>query len=104
MKYVFGHLAFVIIYIDDILICSQYINQHNNHLDYFYDVVCENGLALPKNKMVIGKTKIEFLGIIPPQGKVELHEHVLKSLGKFPTRILFKTQLERFLGCLNCIW
>jgi hypothetical protein len=51
--------------------------------------------------MEIGKNKIEFLGLVIYEGKVELQTRVLQALAEFPDRILDKTQLHRFLGRLN---
>jgi hypothetical protein len=101
MEDVFSPLDFVITYIADILVCSYDTNQHKKHLEEFFSVVFRHDLALSENKMEIGKTKIEFLGLVIYEGKVELQTRVLQALAEFPDRILEKTQLQRFLGRLN---
>jgi hypothetical protein len=101
MEDVFSPLDFVIAYIADILVCSYDTNQHKKHLEEFFSVVFRHDLTLSKKKMEIGKTKIEFLGLVIYEAKVELQTHVLQALAEFPDRILDKTQLHRFLGHLN---
>jgi hypothetical protein len=63
----------------------------------------KHGIALSKTKIEFAKTRIEYLGLILAEGKVELQENVLKSLQNFPDEILDKRKLQRFLGCLNYI-
>jgi hypothetical protein len=53
--------------------------------------------------MEIGKTYIEFLGFHINKGQILLQEHILKSFDQFPDIISDKTQLQRFLGCLNYV-
>jgi hypothetical protein len=46
MEDIFGHLHFVIVYIDGILVCSYDTKEHKAHLEYFFIVVLKHGLAL----------------------------------------------------------
>jgi hypothetical protein len=103
MDDIFRHLPFVIVYIDDLLVCSVDIKQHVHHLEVVYDLLYRHGLVLSKSKLCWMQTKIEYLGMILSQGKVELQDHVLKKLAEFPNEILDIKQLQRFLGCLNYI-
>jgi len=63
----------------------------------------KHGLDLSDKKLEIGKTKMEFLGLVIFQGSVELQTYVLQALEKFTDKIVDRTQLQRFLGCLNYI-
>jgi hypothetical protein len=58
---------------------------------------------LSKSKLCWIQTRIEYLGLILSQGRIELQDHVLKKLTEFPDQILDIKQLQRFLGCLNYI-
>jgi hypothetical protein len=103
MDDIFRHLSFVIVYIDDLLICSKDLKQHVQHLEQVYDLLYSHGLVLSKPKLCWAQTRIEYLGMILTQGTVELQDHVLKKLSEFPDEILDTKQLQRFLGCLNYI-
>jgi hypothetical protein len=46
---------------------------------------------------------MEFFGLVISQGSVKLRTHVLQALVEFYDKIIDKTQLQRFLGCLNYI-
>jgi hypothetical protein len=103
MDDIFSHLSFVIVYIDDLLICSLDIKSHITHLRIVYDHLFKHGLVLSKTKLCCAKTKIEYLGLIISQGCIELQDHVLKALFEFPDEIMDTKQLHRFLGSLNYI-
>jgi hypothetical protein len=64
MEDIFNDLDFIIVYIEDLLICSRDLKEHAEHLEQFYQKVYKHGLALSPKKMEIGKTRIEFLGMI----------------------------------------
>ena len=62
----------MLVFIDDILICSKNLQDHLKHLQNFYELVYKHGLVLSESKMEIGKTKIEFLGFKIQKGQVIL--------------------------------
>jgi len=63
MEDIFRDLPWILVYIDDLLICSKNLQDHLKHLEEFYDKVFKHGLVLSKPKMEICKTKIDFLGL-----------------------------------------
>ena len=103
MEDIFRDYPWILVYIDDILICSHSLQEHLKHLQIFYDLVYKHGLVLSEPKMEIGKIEIEFLGLKINKGTVVLQNHVLQIFIKFPDQIMEKTQLQRFLGSLNYI-
>jgi hypothetical protein len=103
MDDIFKHLSFVIVYIDDLLVCSIDCKTHVQHLKVVYDLLYKHGLVLSRSKLCWAQTKIDYLGLILSKGEVELQDHVLKKLSDFPDEILDQKQLQRFLGCLNYI-
>ena len=103
MEDIFHEHPCILVYIDDILICTHSLQEHLKQLQIFYELVYQHGLALPKPKMEIGKTEIKFLGLKIRKGKVVLQDHILGVFKKFPDVITNKTQLQRFLGILNYI-
>ena len=94
---------FVIVYIDDVLIFSQNIDQHFKHLQTFIHIIKQNGLAVSKSKINLFQTRIRFLGHNIYQGTIIPIERSIEFASKFPNQILDKTQLQRFLGCLNYV-
>jgi len=54
MNHIFNpYTSFIIVYIDDVLVFSDTINQHFKHLQTFIHVIEKNGLAVPASKMVL---------------------------------------------------
>ena len=49
-----GTEEYISAYIDDILVFSENITEHRNHLDIFFKICQKEGLILSKEKMVIG--------------------------------------------------
>ena len=92
---------FCIVYVDDILIFSKDLTTHKEHLKAFSSLCKEHGIILSEKKAEIGKTKIEFLGLIIDQGNIELQPHIALKIREFPDQLEDKKQLQRFLGCLN---
>lgn len=54
-------LIYIIVYIDDVLIFSQSINQHFKHLETFLQIVKNNRLVMLATKLKSFQTKIRFL-------------------------------------------
>lgn len=93
---------FIIVYIDDILVFSDNITEHVQHLKVFFAECKKEGLILSKTKMKIGVAKIEFLGLEIGEGKIKLQEHIVKKILEYPEQELETLKgLQRFLGILN---
>ena len=97
------YFDWLIVYIDDILVFSDSIEQHFKHLATLLKVVKEAGLVLSKKKLELFQTKIKFLGHVISNGTLILQQHAVEFADKFPDKILDKTQLQRFLGSLNYV-
>ena len=80
-------LANALIYTDDILLFSKDAKSHKRLLTKFYNLVKSQGIMLSENKMVIGQTSIEFLGVNILNGKYTLQLHIAATLGKFPDKL-----------------
>lgn len=94
---------FTIVYLDDILVFSDSINQHIRHMNLFYEIIKENGLVLSEKKLKIFQSKIRFLGFDISQGMYTPISRSLEFINKFPDELKDKTQLQRFLGCINYV-
>lgn len=95
---------FCIVYIDDVLIFSQTIDQHLKHLKTFYLATRKAGLAISSSKVSLFQIKIKFLGHYISKGTITPIERSLAFADKFPDKILDKPQLQRFLGSLNYVF
>ncbi|RDX73611.1 Orf V, partial [Mucuna pruriens] len=84
------YTKFTIVYIDDVLVFSESIDQHFRHLQIFINIIKQNGLTIR-------------LGHNIYQGMIIPIERSIEFANKFPNQILDKTQLQRFLGCLNYV-
>ncbi|KAA0052109.1 Enzymatic polyprotein [Cucumis melo var. makuwa] len=94
---------FTIVYIDDVLVFSNTVDQHFKHLRVFLNVIKSNGLVVSQPKIKLFQTKIRFLGYEINQGIIKPIQQSLEFVDKFPDVIQDKTQLQRFLGCVNYI-
>ncbi|KAA0038027.1 Enzymatic polyprotein [Cucumis melo var. makuwa] len=92
---------FTIVYIDDVLVFSNTVDQHFKHLRVFLNVIKSNGLVVSQPKIKLFQTKIRFLGYEINQGIIKPIQRSLEFVDKFPDEIQDKTQLQRFLGCVN---
>ena len=94
---------FIIVYIDDVLIFSQTINQHWKHLNIFLKIVEKNGLVVSAPKIVLFQNKIRFIGHTIENRTVTPIQRSLDFADKFSDEIKDKNQLQRFLRSLNYI-
>ena len=98
-----GYTKFSIVYIDDVLIFSNSIEEHFKHLKIFQKIVRENGLVIFATKIKLFQTNIRFLGFDIYQGQIKPIHRAIEFANKFPDEIKDKTQLQRFLGSLNYV-
>ena len=75
--------SYIIVYIDDVLVYSNSIDQHFKHLQTFLHIIEKNGLAVSASKMVLFQTKIRFLGHDIFQGTIKPIQRSLAFADKF---------------------
>ena len=97
------HSHFCIVYIDDVLVFTNSIDQHFKHLRTFHSIVKRSRLVVSKSKISLFQSKIRFLGHYIHHGTITPIERSLAFTSKFSDKILDKTQLQRFLGSLNYV-
>ena len=98
-----NYTIFSIVYIDDVLIFSNSIEEHFQHLSFFQKLVRDNGLVMSASKIKLFQTNIRFLEFDIYQGKIKLIQRAIEFASKFPNEIKDKNQLQRFLGSLNYV-
>ena len=86
-----------------VLIFSNSIEEHFQHLNFFQKLVRDNGLVISASKIKLFQTNIRFLGFDIYQGKIKPIQRAIEFASKFPDEIKDKNQLQRFLGSLNYV-
>ena len=76
-------IKFILIYIDDVLVFFESIDQHFKHLNIFLDVIEKNGLVISQKKMPLFQVRIRFLGYYVFQLTIPLIERVIQFTDKF---------------------
>ena len=69
---------FLIVYVDDTLICSNNKEEHRNHLIQFINECKKEGIVLSKKKAIIEKQEIDFLGLTIDNRGIKLQLIYLK--------------------------
>ncbi len=83
------HLPFVFCYLDDIIIASNSLEEHIEHLRQIFNILQENGLQINPAKCVFAAAAVEFLGRVDQDG--------VQAISDFPPPQDVK-QLQQFLG------
>nr|UYZ57240.1 polyprotein [Banana streak OL virus] len=97
-----GTEDFIAVYIDDILVFSETIHQHKEHLKKFMTICEKNGLVLSPTKMKIGTRQIDFLGATIGNSKIKLQPHIIKKIIEMKDEELKEVKgLRKWLGILN---
>ena len=93
-------LPFAFAYIDDVLIASCDIKEHQDHLLQFFERLTHFGLKINLSKCEFAVSKLNFLGhMIDEQGITPVPEKVT-AIQNFPQPTSLR-QLRRFLGLVN---
>ena len=100
MDKILGDIPHTFVYLDDILIASESMEEHLQDLERVFKILEENGLVVNRKKCILGASSIEFLGhLVDANGIKPLPEKVeaIKKVAP-PTTI---KELQRFLGMVN---
>lgn len=97
-----GTEEFIAVYIDDILIFSETVQKHKEHLKKFMAICERNGLVLSPTKMKIGTRQVDFLGATIGDSKIRLQPHIIKKIVEMKDEELKEVRgLRKWLGILN---
>lgn len=100
MTKILGDLPFVQCYLDDVIIFSKNIEEHQEHVKIVLERIRSENLKLNKNKCQFGRDEIRFLGFQIKNGSKKIPKDKIKSLLEFP-RPKSKCELQRFIGMAN---
>ncbi|MGL5708363.1 MAG: reverse transcriptase domain-containing protein, partial [Aeromonas sp.] len=100
MTHTFTDMKFVRVYLDDILIFSQSIEDHIIHVEAVINRLIENGISVNFEKSSFGKTEIRYLGqVISEEGiKADLSRVNTSLINSEPKT---KKQLMSLIGYIN---
>ena len=100
MDSILGDLPYVFVYIDDILVASDDMDQHMEHLREVFQILADNGMIVNRAKCVLGKSSLDFLGYrVDSTGISPLPERV-EAIRATPSPTTIK-ELQRFNGMIN---
>ena len=71
---------FVVVYLDDIVVYSETMEEHKRHLAEVFKALRENQLYLKRSKCVFGQTEIPFLGHWVGQGCIRMEEKKIEAI------------------------
>ena len=92
--------VFVVIYLDDILIYSDNMNDHKKHVKEVLKRLQENWLYASPTKCVFHQDRIEFLGFVLGVDGLRMDESKTQTIQNWPTPRWVK-DIQFFLGFAN---
>ena len=100
MDAILGDIPRVYVYIDDILIASETLQQHLEDLELVFKTLSANGMVIQRTKCVLGKSALDFLGYaVDENGISPLPEKVQVIRATTPPTSV--KELQRFLGMVG---
>ena len=90
----------VIIYMDDILIFTETLEEHHRVVKQVLEILAKNKLYLKAEKCSFDQTKVEYLGLIISAGKVEMDPVKVEGVSAWPAPTNVK-EVQSFLGFVN---
>ena len=91
---------FVVVYLDDIVIYSNTLEEHVEHLKSVLKVLRENELYVKREKCSFAKPEVDFLGHKIKEGRLMMDRAKIRAIVDWeaPTKV---TELRSFLGLVN---
>ena len=100
MDEILGDIPRIFVYIDDILVASENLEQHLQDLKIVFEALSENGLVVQRSKCVLGQSSLEFLGYhVDSNGIAPLPDRVKAIRATAPPTSI--KELQRFLGMVG---
>jgi len=90
----------IIIYMDNILIFTQTMEEHRSIVRQVLQILANNKLSLHPKKCKFHQTKIEYLGVVLSQDSVETDPTKTKGVAQWPEP-QDKREVQQFLGFCN---
>jgi transposase InsO family protein len=90
----------VVVYLDDILIFTETVEQHREVTRRVLKLLEENQLFLKPDKCEFERTRVEYLGVIISHNSVEMDPVKVAGVAEWPTPTC-KKEVQSFLGFTN---
>ena len=91
---------FVVVYLDDIVVYSSTMEEHEHHLRLIFEKLREHQLYVKREKCAFAQQRINFLGHVIEVGKVGMEEEKVKAIKEWKTPSLL-TEVCSSLGLAN---
>lgn len=91
---------FVLVFIDDILIFSKNLHEHQQHVKQVLDILRDNKLYAKLSKCELIKQQVEFLGHIVDAEGIHMMQDKVEAILKWPAPAN-KSELQSFLGLVG---
>ena len=88
---------FVINYLDDIIVYSRTLADHQQHLRLVFDKIRQHNIRLKLRKCVFASYKVEYLGSIIQNDTISPNPSKIQAVSEFPEPKTRK-EVQRFLG------
>ena len=100
MQPTLGHLAFVGIYLDDIIIFSTSMEEHKQHLETVLKILAKDGLIANESKCMFGVSEVTFCGFVIANGTIKMEPSKVAAVTTWlePKTI---SELRGFFGFIN---
>src|SRR5215510_344194 len=89
---------FVIVYLDDILIYSNNLNEHLVNLKQVFDVLRQNELIANPDKCNFLQEQVEFLGHLVTKNGLQMDPKKLEAIRNWPLPLNTIKEIRGFLG------
>lgn len=100
IKNTLGHLSFVKVFLDDILVHSSNNDEHVEHLKQVFESLRKKRIRLKRKKCFFFQTEVEYLGFLLSEDGVLPTTNKVECISKFP-RPQTQKELKRFLGMVG---
>lgn len=93
-------IEFCQVYIDDLIVYSDSVEQHLHHLRQVLAALAKAGLTVNVDKCQFGKTRLKYLGLLVGGGQLQVPEARVEALKNYIQPVK-KKDLKAFLGLVS---